>query len=101
MTIICICIAPSPDVCIPPLPPANGSVGGIVRTDEGYEVTFQCHVGLLPTGQFTARCGSDGMWLPDPADVKCSAPLRKFLVTLNCIIFCGCHKLGVLVYYSV
>ena len=79
---VIFCIAPtqSPDACTPPLPPANGSVEDVVRTDEGYEVTFECDDGLCPTGQFTARCGSDGRWLPDPADMKCSAPLCKFIL---------------------
>ena len=56
--------------------PSTGDVN-VSATTEGGVATFQCEEGLIPSGLITSVCTdtgqTGGQWLPDPADVECSA----------------------------
>ena len=65
--------------CETPEQPVNGSVSieGQAPHPLGSEVTYHCDDGLFPTGVMTSTCTDvgelRGQWVPDPAQLICSA----------------------------
>ena len=58
--------------CGVPGAPVNGSLGSYPHTREGASVTYQCDVGFRPSIVFTAVCGSNKVWMLNPADHVCT-----------------------------
>ena len=63
-----------PAGCPRPSVPVNGMISNLTATNEGAEITYQCGPGFQPQNIyiFTAVCGSNGLWSPDPALHDCT-----------------------------
>ena len=58
--------------CNEPVPPKNGQFVSGSRRTEGSEVVFMCNDGFLPSGEISAICRPDMIWVPDPGTFQCS-----------------------------
>ena len=58
--------------CGDPVAPTNGSLGNFPHTRVGANLTYQCDEGFRPSVPFNSTCDSSAMWIPDPADHKCT-----------------------------
>ncbi len=59
----------------------NVSVLSTTGTTEGDTVTLLCGDGLFPVIPVTITCNSAGVWIPDPAELVCSA-----MTGISCLI---------------
>ena len=47
-------------------------------TVEGSTATYQCDMGFVPEGVMTSICMESGEWAPDPAEVECTQPGKRY-----------------------
>ena len=58
--------------CGNPTSPGSGYLEAYENTTEGAMIFFRCEPGFNPAGRMRAVCGSDGRWIPNPAEVRCT-----------------------------
>ena len=68
--------------CLPPRPPANGSVAEYLHTRVGAIITYQCDDGFRPTATMTSICTNTTRWVPTPEQLNCVPYVAGIIITI-------------------
>ena len=71
--------------CVPPVPPANGSITKFSSEGTSYSLEYMCNEGYFPSGAVISTCENE-MWSPNPKLALCKGCCKPIYSNTCCVI---------------